>query len=115
MRFTVAALAALIVALFAAGSAAGGTPVGHVATRAAACGDRGIDGEYLSRITHRHGITCKRAKRVERRAARAGDQLCQQTTTFHAWTVTYAGPFPAFSWDFQRGDKSFHYDEQGGC
>jgi hypothetical protein len=114
MRFTVAVLAALIVALFAVGSAAGGTPVGHVATRAAACGDR-VEGEYLSRITHRHGITCKRAKRVERRAARAGDELCQQTTTFHAWTVTYAGPFPAFSWDFQRGEKSFHFDAQGGC
>jgi hypothetical protein len=115
VRFTVALLTALIVALFAVGPAAGSTSVAGEATRAAPCGYRTPEGDYLSSITHRHDITCERAKQIERGAARAGDQLCQQTATYHAWTVTYIGPFPAFDWKFTRGAKSFEYAEQGGC
>jgi hypothetical protein len=115
MRFTVAVLATLIVALFAVGAAAGSTPAGGEATRAAGCGDRSDEGDFLSRITHRHDISCKRAKEIEQGAARAGAQLCQQTAAYHAWTVTYTGPFPAFDWKFTRGVKSFEYSEQGGC
>jgi hypothetical protein len=115
VRFTVALLTALIVALFAVGPAAGSSAAGGEATRAAACGFQTNEGDYLSRFTHRHDITCKRAMQIERGAARAGTQLCQQTAAYHAWTVTYLGPFPAFDWKFTRGAKSFQYAEQGGC
>jgi hypothetical protein len=115
MRFTLAFLIALIVALAAVGSAAGSTSAGGAATRPAGCGDRGDTGEFLARFTHRHDITCKRAKVIEEGAARAGAELCQQTGTYHAWTVTYNGPFPAFSWRYTRGDKSFIFSAQGGC
>jgi hypothetical protein len=115
MRLTITFLAALIVAMFAVGTAAGSAPVGDAATRAAGCGYRSDDGEFLARITHRHDISCDRAKKIEHGAARAGAQLCEQTTAYHAWTVTYAGPFPAFHWKFTRGAKSFEYSEQGGC
>jgi hypothetical protein len=115
MRFTVAVLATLIVTLFAVGSATGSTQASGEATRVAGCGYRSDEGEFLSRITHRHDITCKRAKAIEKGAALAGDQVCQQTTAYHAWTVTYIGPFPGFDWKFTRGAKSFEYSEQGGC
>jgi hypothetical protein len=115
MRFTVAVLATLIVALFAVGSAAASGQVGGGAPRPAGCGDRSDEGDFLSRITHRHDISCDRAKAIEQGAARAGAQLCAQTATYHAWTVTYVGPFPAFDWKFTRGAKSFVYSEQGGC
>jgi hypothetical protein len=115
MRFTVTLLAALIVALFAVGSAAASTPVGGEATRALGCGDRGDGGEFLARFTHRHDITCKRAKEIEEGAARAGAELCQQTGIYHAWTVTYLGPYPAFDWEYTRGAKSFIFSAQGGC
>jgi hypothetical protein len=115
MRSTVTFLITLIVALFAVGSAAGSTSARGEAPRAAPCGYLSDEGDYLSRITHRHDVSCKRAKQIEQGAARAGDQLCQQTAAYHAWTVTYIGPFPGFDWKFTRGAKSFEYAEQGGC
>jgi hypothetical protein len=115
MRFTIAFLAALIITVFAVGPAAGNTSRGHDAKRAAGCGYRSDEGEFLAQITHRHDVKCKRAKEIEGNAARAGAQLCQQTGSYHAWTVTYVGPYPAFHWKFTRGAKSFEYSEQGGC
>lgn len=115
MRFTAPLLTALVIGLFAVSSAVGSTSVGDDATRAAGCGYRSDEGEFLAQITHRHDVKCKRAKEIEGGAARAGAQLCQQTGIYHAWTVTYAGPYPAFHWKFTRGAKSFEYSEQGGC
>jgi hypothetical protein len=115
MRFTTAFLAAVIIAVFAVTSASGSSSGGGEVNRAAGCGYRSDEGEFLAQITHRHDVKCSRAKYIESSAALAGAELCQQTAVYHAWTVTYLGPYPAFHWKYTRGAKSFEFSAQGGC
>lgn len=113
---TLVAALAVAAAVTATAGTAGAAPNAAAAKK---CGLYKVgNGAYLTSITKRRGVSCKKAKRVHRKALKnfGGDHetLCGERKSYRRWTIKPDGA-PALAARYRNGDRRFHVSSQGSC